>query len=148
MRGFAMACVALLLAGCGRPADKPAEGMEGAEAKRLDLADLAGTWNVRAMTPSGDSTVVNFKMNATGSTEGWTFNFPDREPVPMRSVEVHADSVMFVVGPYESVLRKGVQVVVSNVARLENGRLVGTTVATYEGGGPDSVLHLRFEATR
>lgn len=40
-------------------------------------------------------------------------------------VTVDGDSVMTMSGPFESVLRKGVQVTTSNVSRLVDGKLVG-----------------------
>jgi acyl-CoA thioesterase len=51
-------------------------------------------------------------------------------------------------GPFESVLRKGVQVSTKQVSRLQDGKLVGTTVARYAVSGPDTVRRLRFEGTR
>ena len=51
-------------------------------------------------------------------------------------------------GPYESVLRKGVQVKTTTVFRLQDGKLVGTTVAHYTTKGADSVRNLRAEGTR
>ena len=51
-------------------------------------------------------------------------------------------------GPYESVLRKGVKVTTHSVFRLQDGKLVGTTVAHYAIKGADSVRNLRSEGTR
>jgi hypothetical protein len=51
-------------------------------------------------------------------------------------------------GPYESVLRQGVQVTLRGVLRHQGDRLVGTTVAHFSGSGADSVLRVRTEATR
>jgi hypothetical protein len=65
----------------------------------------------------------------------------------VRVLAVDADSVVTEAGPYESVLRKGVQVTTTTVTRYQNGALVGTTTARYSAG-PDSVLQLRFEGTR
>ncbi len=154
MRRVIRCLIALGLVGCSRPADKPADSTVGeapepaAEAPAGILADVAGTWDVRAMTETGNDTVVTFQVVATGDTEGWSFNFPDREPVPARVVAVESDSIVAEAGPYESVLRKGVQVTTRSVFRMAGGRLVGTTEATYAGGGPDSVLRVRFEGTR
>jgi hypothetical protein len=52
-------------------------------------------------------------------------------------------------GQFESVLRKGVQVKLSRtVTRLQDGKLVGTTTAIYEGQGADSMASLTIEGTR
>jgi hypothetical protein len=153
MRRIASCGLALLLIACSKPADKPADETVG-EAPAMDqapaaisLADMAGTWDVRAMTESGDSTVVAFKMEATGTEEGWTYHFPKRDPIPVRVVAVGGDSIVTEAGPYESVLRKGVQVSTHTVTRLQGDRLTGTTVATYASGSNPEV-HLRFEGER
>jgi len=46
------------------------------------------------------------------------------------------------------VLRKGVKVTTHSVFRLQDGKLVGTTVARYTTKGADSVRNLRSEGTR
>jgi hypothetical protein len=114
----------------------------------IALADVAGKWAVRLMPESGDSTLLNFEMVATGDTSGWAFNFPKRKPVPIRVIAVDGDSVVIEAGPFESNLRKGVQVTSRTVNRLQDGKLVGATTARYVTTGPDSVAHFRFEATR
>jgi hypothetical protein len=115
----------------------------------IALADVAGKWSVRLMPESGDSTLLSYDMVATGDTSGWAFNFPKRKPVPLRVVAVDGDSIATEAGPFESNLRKGVQVTMSRtVSRLQDGKLVGTTTAHYATTGPDSVAHFRFEATR
>lgn len=114
----------------------------------IALADVAGKWAVRVMPESGDSTLVSFELVATGDTSGWVFNFPKRKPVPVRIVAVDGDSIVTEAGPFESLLRKGVQVTSTTVNRLQDGKLVGVTTARYPAGGPDSVAHLRFEGTR
>ena len=73
---------------------------------------------------------------------------PNRPPVATRVVLVSGDSIVTENGPYESVLRKGVQVRTRSVMRLRDGKLIGNTVARYTTSGADSVLRLRTEATR
>ena len=63
-------------------------------------------------------------------------------------VTADADSLMVSSGPYESVLRKGVQVTTQGVLRLVDGKLVGMTIARYSPAGADSVVRLRTELTR
>jgi hypothetical protein len=120
-----------------------------APAPAIALADVAGKWAVRLMPESGDSTLAKYEIVATGDSSGWTLNFPKRKPIPIRVVAVAGDSIVGEAGPFESVLRKGVKVTVSrSVYRLQDGKLVGATTAHYATSGPDSVAHLRFEATR
>jgi len=113
----------------------------------IALADVAGKWAMRTMNASGDSTLLTYELVATADPSGWTFNFPKRPPVPVR-VAAAGDSIVIDAGPYESLLRKGVQVTTNGVARLQDGKLMGATTAHYKTTGPDSVLPLRFEGTR
>ncbi|MGH7525848.1 MAG: hypothetical protein ACREMX_04005 [Gemmatimonadales bacterium] len=152
MRRFTLLCCAAVLVGCAKTEDRPATDSAAVAATAappatLSLADVAGKWTVRATNEAGDS-IVTYVMTATADTSGWTFTFPKRKPVPVRVVAVDGDSVVTEAGPYESVLRKGVQVTTRNVTRLQGGKLVGTTKATYAGGGADSVLMARTEGTR
>jgi hypothetical protein len=152
MRTLTGCCITLLLIGCGRPADKPEDATVGeapaAEAAPagLSLADLAGTWNVRAAVDGSDKTIT-YNLVATEDGSG-TLQLPGRDPIPLRVVAT-GDSVVWESGQFESVLRKGVQVKLSRtVTRLQDGKLVGTTTAIYEGQGADSMASLTIEATR
>jgi hypothetical protein len=154
MRGVTSCWIALVLVGCNKPADKPADttvgeapAMEEAPAT-ISLADAAGTWKVRSTVEGNESTVVTYDMVTTADRSGWSIKFPDREPIPVRVVAVEGDSVMSEAGPFESVLRKGVQVNTQVVSRLQDGKLVGTVVARYQVSTPDSVARLNFEGTR
>jgi len=147
MRRLVLALSAAVLAGCSKPEAPPAEPPAPPPAPTLNLADLAGTWNMRTMPEGSDSTLVTYTMTLTGTTEGWTLNIPGRDPLPMTAT-VSGDSVITTVGPYESMLRKGVQVSTTSVVRLVGGRLVGTTMARYSTTGADSVVRLRMEGTK
>jgi hypothetical protein len=114
----------------------------------LSLADLAGTWNVRSTVEGDESKVVTYDIVATADRSGWSLKFPDREAIPVRVVAVEGDSVVTESGPFESQLRKGVQVSTVVVNRLKDGKLVGRTTARYQTSGADSVTHLSFEGTR
>jgi hypothetical protein len=159
MRAVTSCCITLLLLGCGRPADKPedttvgeAPAMEEQSPPTIALGDLAGTWNVKAKLEGSDQTItqtITYDLVTTGDGSGSTLKFPDRDPIPLRVVATEGDSIVWEAGPFESVIRKGVQVKVSRtVARLQDGKLVGNTTATYEGQGADSVAHLTLEGTR
>lgn len=153
MRAVMSCWIALLLVGCGTSADKPADtavgeapAMEEAPAT-VSLADVAGTWNVRSKVEGSDRELT-YDMVATADRSGWSIKFPDRDPIPVRVVAVEGDSIVTEAGPFESALRKGVQVSSRVVARLEGGKLVGRTTARYDVTGPDTVTHLTWEATR
>jgi hypothetical protein len=156
MRRTALCCCAVILVvGCNKPKEQPpateapaAAAETPAAPASLTLADLAGKWNMRTMPENSDSTLVSYEMVATGDTTGWVFHFAKRKPVPVRVVAVGGDSIVLEAGPYESVLRKGVQVTTHSVSRLQDGKLVGATTAHYAKSGPDSVRQLRVEGTR
>lgn len=144
MRRFTLICCAALLVGCTPADEQPATDMPPA----LSLADLAGTWNMAAMTPTGDSTLVAYQMVATDNMDDWTVTFPNREPIAARVVAVAGDSIIIELGPYESALRAGVMVSTRTVARMVDGKMVGTFVARYQTTSADSVLRGRQEGTR
>ena len=149
MRVTHLSC-ALLLIACGGGDKAPAVDSAAAvmPAPTVNLAELSGKWSMVQMAEGSDSVVVTAEMNATGSSDGWTLTLPGRPPMPMR-ISVSGDSIMVETGPYESVLRKGVQVTTNGVMRLVDGKLVGTTVAHYAGvTTADSVLRMRSVNTR
>jgi hypothetical protein len=153
---FFCCCTTLVLIGCGKSDETATDTAAGTAAATapapaaLNLADMAGKWNMRAVPESGaDTTPTMFVLTATGDTTGWTITFPNRRArVPVHVMSVAGDSVIFHAGPYESVRRRGVQVTTESVARLRDGRIVGTTVAHYRTTGADSVLRLRTEGTK
>ncbi|MGQ0537315.1 MAG: hypothetical protein ACT4R6_00075 [Gemmatimonadaceae bacterium] len=139
----------LALAVACAPAGEKMADTPGAAAMpaSISLADVAGTWTMRIMPENSDSVVATAELNATADAAGWTMILAGRPPLPMR-VTVDGDSIMSEVGPYESVLRPGVQVTTNGVMRLEGGVLRGRTVAHYRSAGADSVVTFRSEATR
>ena len=154
MRGLTSGCIALALMSC-KPADKPAETTTAeapaaaAEAPAtISLADMAGTWKVESKLEGSDKVAVTYDMVTTADRNGWSIQFPKRDPIPVRVVAVEGDSVVTEAGPFESALRKGVQVSTRVVARMEDGKMVGKTVARYQVTGPDTVANLTFEGTR
>jgi hypothetical protein len=149
-----LGCCAIALVGCNKPKEEPpmestAAAPEAPAAPApIALADIAGKWSVRTMAETGDSVLVSYELVASSDTSGWSLNFPKRKPIPMRVVAVAGDSVATEAGPFESALRKGIKVSVQSVIRLQDGKMVGTTVAHYATTGADSVRKLRFEGTR
>lgn len=114
----------------------------------VNLADVAGKWNVKAVPTSGpDTTTTSSVITATATTSGWTITFPGRKPIPMK-VSVDGDSIMTQAGPYPSVRRKGVTVSTNSVMRLQGGNLVGSTTAHFKVKTSDSVLVLNTTGTK
>jgi hypothetical protein len=154
MRRIAASCCVAALLACSPPKEQPATD-EVADAPpppeapgSIALTDVAGKWSVNVMVEGTDSTILEFEMVATADTTGWAFNFPKRKPVPLRVVAVEGDSIVTEAGPFESNLRKGIQVTSRTVNRLQDGKLVGVTTARYDTDQPDSVVRLEFEGTR
>ena len=154
MRRLMLGCCAITVIGCNKPKEQPpmestAAAPEAPAAPApIALADIAGKWSVRTMAETGDSVLVSYELVASSDTSGWSLNFPKRKPIPMRVVAVAGDSIVTEAGPFESALRKGIKVSVQSVTRLQDGKMVGTTVAHYATTGADSVRNLRFEGTR
>ena len=124
-------------------AEMPAEAaMEEAS----PMAQWAGTWEGVAILESGDT--VPTTMVATDSRDGWTITLPDRDPMPLRVVSAEGDSLVLEMGPYESILREGVQVSVRQVIRMQGDAFTGTLVATYEGGEGASEVAGDVEGSR
>ena len=149
---LAAACLTLAAAGCAK-SDEKADTSTAAVApapatpRTIALADLAGTWSMRSVPVSGDTTPTPYTLVATGDTTGWTMTLGNGKPIPVH-VTISGDSVITDAGPYASVRRKGLTVRTHGSIRMEGGRLVGHTTARYSTTGPDSVLHLRTEGTR
>ena len=144
---------AVILVGCGKSEVSPgrdttamAPATRDTEAE-ISLADIAGKWSLRTMDEAGGN-VVESELTATADTSGWTLTRPDGKTVPVRVVAVGGDSIITEAGPYESALRKGVQVRARAVVRLRDGKLVGTTEARYTMKGGDSVANRPTEGTR
>ena len=154
MRRIALCCCAVALVACNKPKEEPAMESTAAAPEApaapapIALADVAGKWSVRTMAETGDSTLLTYELVASGDSSDWSLNFPKRKPVPMRVVAVAGDSIVTEAGPFESALRKGIQVKTRTVSRLQDGKLIGTTTAHYATKGADSVRNLRFEGTR
>jgi hypothetical protein len=136
--------------GCGTAKEEPAtrEAAAPAGPGMIALADVAGRWKMRTTSETGDTTLVEFEMDATADTTGWTLRIPKRPPQSARVVAVGGDSIVTEVGPFESVLQKGLEVRIRNLYRLRDGKLVGTTTARYGADGADSVRTLPTEGTR
>ncbi len=147
MRSLTLVLGAAVLASCSKPDAPPAAEPAPPPAPTVSLADAAGTWTAVTTSATSDSVLVTYTLTGSADPAGWTMTFPGRAPMALR-VSTSADSIITDVGPFESVLRKGVQVTTHGAFRLVDGKMVGTTVAHYQGGGADSVRVLRVTATR
>ena len=151
MRFFVSLCCAAVVAGCSKPDAPPAQDTTAVAAPApapINLAEIAGKWTVRTMAENSDSVLVTSEMTVTADTSGWMTMIPGRPAMATRVIEVAGDSIVTEFGPFESVLRPGVQVTTRSIMRLRDGRLVGTLIARYPTAGADSVVRLRLEATR
>lgn len=144
MRRLTLVLCSVLLAACAKPETPPPADTSAAT---ISLADVAGEWMVQATAMGNDSVIVMFNMTASADPAGWTMNLTDRDPVPM-TITVSGDSIIHTAGPYQSVLRTGVQVSVSGSMHLVDGELVGPSVAHYVTSDSDSTANLWVTATR
>ena len=159
---IAICCCTAVLAGCAKKESASADSTSAMASSTssttttsttttpapLNLADVAGKWNMRSVPLSGDTSATTYVLTATGNTSGWSMKFPGRAtPVPVK-VSVDGDSIMLAAGPYSSVRRKGVQVTTYGVARLQGGSIVGSTTAHYKVKSADSVLVLSTTGAR
>jgi|ERR1700680_721404 len=157
---IAICCCAAVLAGCAKKEGASVDSTSAMASSTsstttstttapapINLADVAGKWNMRSVPMSGDTSATTYVLTATNSTSGWTITFPGRKPIPVK-VTVDGDSISLAAGPYASVRRKGVQVTTYGVSRVQNGSMVGSTTAHYKVKSADSVLVLNTTGTR
>jgi hypothetical protein len=159
MRGFAGICCVAVLVGCTDTQEQPdtaagdTAGMApaattGAAPATISLADLAGTWTMRAMRENSDSVLVTYTLFADADST-WRMKLGNRpDTIPVQILAVAGDSIVTHAGPYASTLRQGVMVTTHGVFRMQNGRLVGRTEARYQTTGSDSLVIVRSEGTR
>jgi hypothetical protein len=150
MRLCLVLAAGLVVLGCKRESSKEATEEQAADtvagAASISLADIAGTWDMRAVPETGaDTTATVYQIQTTA--DGLTLFLPDRDPIKA-AVTTSGDSIIVDAGPFESVRRAGVMVRTHSAFRLEGDRLVGTTVAHYVTSDADSVLRLHVEGTR
>jgi hypothetical protein len=157
---IAICCTAAVLAGCAKKDNAAATDTSSTNSTTsttastttttpapINLADIAGKWDMRSVPATGDTTPTTYVLTATATTSGWTIKFPGRAPIDAR-VAVAGDSVIVQAGPYPSVRRKGVTVNTNGSFHLQGGNLVGSNTAHYKVKTPDSVLVLTTTGTR
>lgn len=152
------ASAALVLIGCEKKEESAKDTATAAAATPapaaaptpapISLADVAGKWQVRSVPEAGtDTTATTYVLTATADTTGWQITFPSGVKVPIH-VTVSGDSVIEKTGTFPSQRRKGVKVMTEGSFKLQNGKMVGTTIAHYSKPGADSVLRLHTEGTK
>ena len=117
-------------------------------AASISLKAVAGKWVINAMNDVGDVSLMTYNMVATSDSSGWSYSIAKRKPIPVRVIAVAGDSIVTEAGPYESISRKGIKVILYNVIRLRDDKLVGVSVARYATTSADSVLEMQIEGTR
>ena len=139
---------AVLLLNCAEETTEDAidEAPDTTAVEGISLADLEGTWNMSTTSTDPADTFVNqYQIVVDG--DGWTLNFPDRDPVAA-TVVIDGDNIITDSEPFESVRHPGTMVTTHTVFRLEGERLVGDVTATWQTAAGDSAGQLRTEGTR
>ena len=152
MRQVAFIYCAVALVACTNAGEKAADSSAAAPAPApapatISLADVAGKWAIRSTDAAGGSPSQS-ELTATADTSGWTWKLSNGKTVPVRVVAVGGDSIVTEAGPYESVLRPGIQTRNRTVYHLRDGKLVGTIEAHYAIPSGDSTAQRRSEGTR
>ena len=145
MRAAIVSVSALLLLACSKTENQQTQPPAATPA--LSLASFAGTWSVRASNEAGDS-VLAYRIVGAADPSGWQTLLPNGKSIVPSSVALSGDSVITESGPFESALRKGVQVQTHGVLRLQGDRLVGYTIAHYNTKAADSVVRLNVVGTK
>lgn len=150
MKRFVITVCTLVVAACAKSdtsADTSASADPMPPPAAIKASDVSGNWTVVARNPANDSTLLTYDLAATSDTL-WTVTYPNGQKVPVHVMAVAGDSITIHSPPFNSVLRKGVKVETTGVLRLQDGKLVGTTVARYSVKTADSVATIRLEGTR
>ena len=135
---------ALFLAACaGEPQPEPPAEAESAADAALNA--FAGHWTT-AYQFEGVTDPVMVEFHGSGSDWVATVS-PDRDPVPM-TVSMVGDSLVAETAVFESVLRPGVMVKARTAGVLVDGRMVGTSVLTYDPDGQPEMVQGTFTAER
>lgn len=151
MRRFTLLCCAVLAAGCAKPesnndvaadtvATLPAPPTPG----EMSLNDVAGTWAMRVMAENKDTVLTTYRLWISQDTTNWQVKFDSRpDTIQVHMVAMAGDSLVASMGPYRSALRQDVMVTTQSVYRIQNGKLVGVSVAHYDVPTTDSVMRFR-----
>lgn len=148
-RTTSLAMTLLLVAACGgseeaAPAMDQSEDMQ--ESTAMSPADFAGTWTVSNVLEGVEEPVISTLVVSEDGSQ-WSMSLPGRDNLPI-TVEMVGDSVVIQTEPYESILEEGVMVSVRTANVLQDGRMYGTLVATYQTPDGDRVVMGTSEGSR
>jgi len=128
--------------------DKAATESATSSSTTIAVADIRGEWRVQAMTDRSDSVITMYKL-WVGDDTTLKIKFDNRpDTIFPHIIAVAGDSIVTQTGPYRSIARDNAMVTTISVLRLQNGKLVGRSVAHYAVTTPDSVMAIRSEGTR
>ena len=150
MRHAVLLGSAVILAACSRADSPPATDTATAVSEApaaSSLASFAGTWDVNVMPEGSDSVATTHVLNVTDPA-AWRLEFSDRPGAPIHVTGMRGDTVLAEAGPFESGVRRGVQVRTTNAYWLQDGKIMGRTTARYETTGADTVRHFHSVGTR
>ena len=150
MRRTLLLGLAVVLAGCSKTDSPPAADSVTAvpaAPAAASLASFAGTWDVNVMPDGSDSVVTTHVLNVT-DTAAWRLEFSDRRGAAVRVTGMNGDTVLAEAGPFESGVRRGMQVRTTNSYWLQDGKIMGRTTARYETTGADTLRMFRSVGTK
>ena len=150
MRSTVLAGLVVILAACSKadapaPADTAATGAIPPTA--TTRGSFAGVWDVSVMPEGSDSVATTHVLNVS-DTSAWVLEFSDRPSTPLRITGMSGDTVMAEAGPFESGVRRGVQVRTTNSYWLQDGKVMGRTTARYETTGSDTLRRFHSVGTK
>jgi hypothetical protein len=111
----------------------PALAAAQAPAKVTIPAAAVGTWDFKSMTGPKDSVITTAVMTMTADGKGTT-QFPNRPLLTGRVIAAGGDSVVTELGPYESILKKGLQATTRTTSHYKGNTMWGTFEAKYSDG--------------
>ena len=112
----------------------------------ISLADVKGKWKMKTMAEASDSTMVEYTLDAGAA--GLDAPLPQAPAGREHSRPPTATASWPMPVRTKACCGKGSKYTTHSVFRLQDGKLVGTTVAHYTTKGADSVRNLRSEGTR
>lgn len=99
MRRLMLVLSTAVVMGCAKKEEAPPETVAEPPAPvapaPIDLAAVAGTWDMQTMGATSDSVLTTFTLEASADTAGWLMAFPKRTPMKL-SITVSGDSIMSV----------------------------------------------------
>ena len=144
---------AVMLVACAKSEQKPVDTQATAAPAAattqappaITAAAIAGKWSGTTQPMNKDTALTTVDMTMTSTISGWTLTLPNGTH-PVRVVTIGGDSVVTESGPFPSAVFKGKQLTLNHtVLHLRDGKLSGTTHATYAGG---DTATFRMELTR